>query len=232
MVGIGQQVGRDAFQQGVFDGARRGAGAEAGAVADAENVGVDRQGWLAEGDVQDDVGGFAADAGQRLEGFAGTGHLAVVVLDELAGEFGDVFGLALPEAEGADDFADAGGAEGGHCGRGRRRGEQHGGDLVDADIGGLGGEHDGDQQGEGVLVMQFGLRHGVGLGQREHEGAHAGRRHARRSFRLGRFGRGLLGRRGFKSARFGFGFGGFARVGLCFGHTPSFAWVLETGKAS
>jgi hypothetical protein len=30
----------------------------------------------------------------------------------------------------------------------------------------------------------------------------------------------------------GFGFGGFARVGLCFGHTPSFAWVLEAGKAS
>ena len=37
---------------------------EAGAVADTEHVGVDREGFLAPGRVQDDVGGLAPDPGQ------------------------------------------------------------------------------------------------------------------------------------------------------------------------
>ena len=39
---------------------------EAGAVADAEDVGVDGEGFLAERGVEDDVGGLAADAGEFL----------------------------------------------------------------------------------------------------------------------------------------------------------------------
>ena len=46
------------------------AGREAGAVADAEDVGVDRERLLAERGVEHDVGGLAADAGQRLQLFA------------------------------------------------------------------------------------------------------------------------------------------------------------------
>jgi hypothetical protein len=40
------------------------AGREAGAVADAEHVGVHREGFFAERSVENDVGGLAADAGK------------------------------------------------------------------------------------------------------------------------------------------------------------------------
>src|SRR5262249_53550566 len=49
-----------------LDLARVLAGREAGAVADLEDVGVDRDGRLAERDVEHHVGGLAPDARQRL----------------------------------------------------------------------------------------------------------------------------------------------------------------------
>ena len=52
------------------------AGREAGAVADAEDVGVDGEGLRAEGGVHHHIGGLAADAGQRLQRFAVRRHLA------------------------------------------------------------------------------------------------------------------------------------------------------------
>ena len=57
------------------------AGREPGAVADAEDVGVDRDGRLAEGDVEHHVGGLAADAGQRLQRLARVRHLAAMLGD-------------------------------------------------------------------------------------------------------------------------------------------------------
>ena len=58
------------------------AGSEAGAVADAEDVRVDGEGFLAEGGVEDDVGGLAADARKFLELFAGTRDFAAMTIDE------------------------------------------------------------------------------------------------------------------------------------------------------
>ena len=58
------------------------AGREAGAVADAEDVGVDRKGFLTEGGVQHDVGGLAADARKFLELLAGARHLPAVAVDQ------------------------------------------------------------------------------------------------------------------------------------------------------
>ena len=46
-----------------FDGLAR---CEAGAVADAEDVSVDRERLFAERGVEDDIGGLPADARQRL----------------------------------------------------------------------------------------------------------------------------------------------------------------------
>ena len=57
------------------------AGSEAGAVANAEDVRVDRKGLLAEGGVEDDVGGLASDAGERLQLFARLRDLAAVIVD-------------------------------------------------------------------------------------------------------------------------------------------------------
>ncbi len=45
-----------------------------GPVGNAEHMGVDREGLGAEGHVQDDVGGLAADAGQGLQGFPASRH--------------------------------------------------------------------------------------------------------------------------------------------------------------
>ena len=55
---------------------------EAGAVAHAENMRVDRERLLAEGRVQDDVGGLPADARERLKFFARAGHFAAMPVDQ------------------------------------------------------------------------------------------------------------------------------------------------------
>ena len=58
------------------------AGREAGAVADAEHVGVDRERLLAESSVEHDVGGLAADPGQRLQFLASARDLAAVIANQ------------------------------------------------------------------------------------------------------------------------------------------------------
>ena len=54
------------------------AGREAGAVGDPEDMGVDRDGRLAERDVEHDIRGLAPDARQSLERLALARHLAAV----------------------------------------------------------------------------------------------------------------------------------------------------------
>ena len=73
----------DHLEQLQLDRQRVLARRQPGAVADAENVGVDRHGRLAERDVEHHVGGLAADAGQRLQRLARARHLAAVLGDEL-----------------------------------------------------------------------------------------------------------------------------------------------------
>ena len=55
------------------------AAGEAGAVGDPEDVGVDREGLGAEGDVHHHVRGLAADAGQLLQRVAVGGDLAAML---------------------------------------------------------------------------------------------------------------------------------------------------------
>ena len=51
-------------------------GREAGAVRDAKDVGIDRHRGFTERGVEDDVGGLAPDAGERLERLARARHFA------------------------------------------------------------------------------------------------------------------------------------------------------------
>ena len=88
--------------QDIFDGAWGFAGREAGAVGDAEDVSVDGDLALAEDDVENDVGSFAADAGERLERVAVGGDLAAVKLDQHAAEADEVSGLGIVEAYGLE----------------------------------------------------------------------------------------------------------------------------------
>ena len=58
------------------------AGREAGAVADSENVSIDRERLLAERGVEDDIGGLAANAGQRLQLLARARDVAAVPVNQ------------------------------------------------------------------------------------------------------------------------------------------------------
>ena len=81
MVGVtAEGLGDDLLELGLYLVdvlARR----ETGAVADAEDVGVDRERLLAERGVENDVGGLAADPGQRLQLLAGARDLTAVPVD-------------------------------------------------------------------------------------------------------------------------------------------------------
>ena len=79
MVGVMQVGLGDHLQQAQLDLERRLAGGQIEPVRHAEHVRVDGQGRLAEGDVEHDVGGLAADARQRLQRLALARHLAAVL---------------------------------------------------------------------------------------------------------------------------------------------------------
>src|ERR1044072_814259 len=65
---------------------RRQSRRHGGAVADAKDVRVDRDGLLAERDVEHDVRGLAPDAGQRLERLAAARNLSAMLRHESARE--------------------------------------------------------------------------------------------------------------------------------------------------
>src|SRR5450759_704824 len=67
MMGMALIVRRDDLLEPLFDLERRLAGRQAGAIADAKNVGIDRDGRLAEGDIEHDIGGLAPDPRQFLQ---------------------------------------------------------------------------------------------------------------------------------------------------------------------
>lgn len=174
-----QEWGRDAADERVLDFAHGFAWGNAGPVAETEDVGVHGHRVLAEGDVQDNVGGLAAYARERLECCAVGRHDAAVALDEEPGEFGDIFGLGLPEAEALDVGGDAVGPECSHGGRVGGVAKEGVGGAIDGGIGRLRGEHDGDQKGEGIAEGEFAGCVGVGFGQALDEGADVGAGHFR-----------------------------------------------------
>ena len=67
-----------------FDRARRGAERESKPVRNAEHVRIDREGRRLEHDRHHDVGGLAADTGQRFEFGAVAWHVTAVKFDETA----------------------------------------------------------------------------------------------------------------------------------------------------
>ncbi len=74
-------LGKDLFEP-VFHLARRLAGRDPGAVADAEDMRVDGDGRFAERDVKDDIGGLTPDAGKFFQGIAGLWNLTAVFVDK------------------------------------------------------------------------------------------------------------------------------------------------------
>lgn len=157
MVGVEHEALGDLLFERLFYRQRGFAGSKAGAVADAEEVGVYRNGWLLEPDVEHHIGRLAADAGQGFEGFAIGGDFAAVELDKHLAQGKDVPGFAAIKADGLDEIGDLFDAQRHHgSGRGRQFKETLG-RLVDAGVGCLGREDDGHQQSIGVDVIEFAL---------------------------------------------------------------------------
>ena len=156
VVGAGAKVDGDVPLEILLDRERGLAVGEAETVGDAEDVGVDGDDGLVVDDGGDDVGGLAADAGQGHEGVDVSGNLSAEVGQEFLGHGDEVVGLGVGIGNAADIGPDVVEGSGGQQLRRRKALEEGRGDEVDAPVGALGGEDDGDEQLEGVRIMEFG----------------------------------------------------------------------------
>jgi hypothetical protein len=142
---------------------------EAGAVANAEDMGVDREGFLTPGGVEDDVGGLAADAGKRFEFFARARDFATEAVDQRLAQRDHILRLGVEQADRLDRVAQIVLAQIEHLARVPDPREQRAAGYVDACIGGLRGQHYRDQQLIGIAELELGRGRGVGLGKTTEE---------------------------------------------------------------
>ena len=129
-------------------------------MAHAEDVRVYRHGGLVEHDRLDDVGRFASHAGQLDEFLQRVGHLAVEVLDEHLRHAHQMAGLVVGVGHAADVFEHHLGRGGGKRFGGGEVVEEWGSDHVDTLVRALRRQDDGDEQLEGVVVVQLRFGHG------------------------------------------------------------------------
>jgi len=169
-----ESVRHDALEP-VLDLERIFARREAGAVADPEDMGVDRDGVVAEGDVEHDIGGLAADARKRLERRAIVGHRAVMPLHQHRRSAHDVARLGAIETDGLDRLAQSLFAQRQHLLRRVDGLEQRAGRLVDRDVGRLGRERYSNKERIGVPIDQLGGGVGPPGGEQFEKAYHLGR---------------------------------------------------------
>ncbi len=84
MVGVVQEFRGDELQQFLFHFEHVLARCQSGAVGDAEDMRVDGDGRLAEGGVENDIGGLAADTGQGFKRGAVFRNFAAVLFTRMA----------------------------------------------------------------------------------------------------------------------------------------------------
>jgi len=159
-----ERLGYDLLELG-FHVVDRLARREARAVADAIDVRVHGERLLAERRVEDDVGGLATDASERLELLPGARDLAAVVRDQRLAKRNDVLRLGVEQADGLDRIAQPVLAEVDHLLRLFYALEQRPRRDVDARVGRLGREDDGDEQLVWIGGFQLGGGRGVCLGK-------------------------------------------------------------------
>jgi len=159
-----ERLRHDLFQLflDVIDGL---AGRETSAVADAEDMGVDRECFVAERGVEDDIGGLSADARKGLEFFARVRDLPAVIADQRLRQSDDVLRLGVEQADRLDGFAKGFLAQIDHLLRSLDACEKRAGGDVDAGVGGLGGENDGDEKLIRIAGLELRGRRRIGFGQ-------------------------------------------------------------------
>lgn len=102
VMAVDLKLGGDQFQKLLFHLFNILARGELRPIADAEDVRVHGDGRPAKGGIQHHVGGFTAHAGQRLQRCSVFRHLAIVLLQQDAAGFDDVFRFAVKQADSLD----------------------------------------------------------------------------------------------------------------------------------
>ncbi len=138
-----------------FDLKRGLAGGHPGAVADAENMRIDRNCRFAESNVEHDIRGFAANAGKRFQRIARARHVPFILGKEPLRQRNDIFSLGTKKADGLDQFADAILPKRHHFLWRVSKRKQRRRRPVDARISRLSREHHRDQQCEWIAVLKL-----------------------------------------------------------------------------
>jgi len=149
-------------EQGLFDSQRGFAGSNTYPVADPEDMGIYRNGGLPKMGVEDDIGGFPPDTGERFQGLPICGHRTAMQGQQLLGQGMHMTGFGVKQPQTTDMGLNAVLTERYHgvwsgccCKECLRTGVD---DLVCT----LRGEHYGDQKLKRGVVVQ--LCFGVGDG--------------------------------------------------------------------
>jgi predicted CoA-binding protein len=145
---------------GALDGGTVG---ETPARGEAMDVRVDGERRDAEGLGHDHARGLVTDAGERFELLEGARDAAAVLLDEHLREPVERFRLRRSEPAGLDQVVDLPDGELRHLLGGVRAREERRRHEVDARVGRLRGEDDGDEERERIAVAQRDRRGGVEL---------------------------------------------------------------------
>ena len=148
---------------GALDGIHMLAGTDAGAIADSEDMGIDRLRRITPPHIQDNVSRLAPHARQRLQCCAGIGHLTIVVFHQNTAQFYDILGFLAEQADGLDVLNQALFTQIQHFLRRVSNLEQLSRDLVYPRIGGLRRKGNGHDQSIDVYVLQLALGFGVDL---------------------------------------------------------------------
>jgi hypothetical protein len=172
-----ERLGDDPFEFGL-DRLDILARRQAGAVADAKDMRVDRERLFTECGIEHDVGGFAADPWKRLQVVAGPRDLPAEPLDQRFGKRDDVPRLGVEQADGLDCVAYGIFAELNHLLGRLDPFEQWPRRDVDAGVGCLRREHYGDEELVWVGGVKFGRGRGVRFGQPPEEFENLGPSHS------------------------------------------------------
>jgi hypothetical protein len=135
------------------------------AVADSENMRVDRECLLAEGRVEDHVRCLAADAGKGLQLLPGARHSTAMMIDERLRKCDHVLRLRVVQADRPDLLAKSFFAQVDHLLRRLHTLEQVSCRKIDTCICRLGGKDDRHEQSVGIDVIELGRGRGIRLRQ-------------------------------------------------------------------
>ncbi len=119
-------------------------------------MGVNEDGRPGKAVEENDTGCLSSDAGKGHELFHGFGDNPLVSGGESLGELPYMLGLPAEKAGGAEKCFELGKAGFCQCGRGGKSCKELGGDTIDRQVGGLGGEDRGDEELEGVVERELG----------------------------------------------------------------------------